>query len=168
MTLITNTDTTVFPYNGTDMVYDLDTRQYIITIAGVRNMTGINLVTLTGTTELADLFCLEASEIIYNYVYSMSQLQQIDYKRYWIAKDGDLRYLFKRILASQIKYMRISGANLLGFMHGVNIEKSKVLPLDSLRGMVEISSQSINMLKQSGLLYAGYHYHHDFTEDGTW
>jgi len=168
MDLITNTDTSIFPYNDTDMEYDLDTRQYLLTVEGVSNLLGENLATLLGNTVKANLFCVEASDIVYNYIYSYSQIRQITIKRYTIAKDGDLRELFKRALIAQMRYMVRSGANLLGDMHGVNIEKGKALELSSLRGNVLVSAQTHNLLSQSGLLYAGYMYIYDLDEDGTW
>jgi hypothetical protein len=167
MDLITNIDTTIFPYNDDDMVYDLDSRQYLLTIKGVKSLLGFNLETLVGTPQLALSFCLQNSDIIYNHIYSYSQLQAIGYRRYCIAKDGDLRYMFKRILSAQMRYLITSGANLLGDMHGVNIEKSKALSLNQLRGDVEISSQALKMLSQTGLLFGGYQYVYDYDDDGS-
>lgn len=168
MNLTTNTDITIFPYNDDDMVYDLDNRQYLLTVSGVKNLLGFNLEELTGSKELADIFCLEISDIVYNFIYSYTLLENMIYKRYMIAKDGDLRLLFKRILLAQTRYSVRSGANLLGDMHGVNIEKGKALRLDQLRGSVEISSQALRMLNAGGLLYNGYMYAYSLDEDGSW
>ena len=167
MNLITNIDTTVFPFNDENMVYDLDSRQYLLTVSGVKNLTGYNLEVLLGTAELANIFSLEISEIVYNFIYSHCRLNQISLRRYVIAKDEDLRDIFRRILTSQMRYAIRSGSNLLGDMHGINIEKSKALDINSLRGSVEISSQALKMLNQTGLLYSGYQYVYDFSEDGS-
>ncbi len=75
--------------------------------------------------------------------------------------------MFKRILSAQMRYLITSGANLLGDMHGVNIEKSKALSLNQLRGDVEISSQALKMLSQTGLLFGGYQYVYDYDDDGS-
>jgi len=167
MNLITNTDTSIFPYNDDNMVYDLDSRQYLLTVSGVKNLLGENLETLLGDKELANFFNLEISDIIYNYTYSYARMSQIKYKRWLIAKDEDLRELFKRILVAQTRYAIRSGANLLGDMHGVNIERGKALDINALRGMIEVSSQALKMLTRSGLLYNGHLYFSDFEEDGT-
>jgi len=167
MNLITNIDTTVFPYNDENMVYDLDSRQYLLTISGVKTLTGFNLSDLLGTSELAKIFCSEISDIVYNFIYSYCRINQIGIRRYSIAKDDNLREIFKRILTAQTRYAIRSGANLLGDMHGVNIEKSKSLDINKLRGSIEISSQALKMLNQSGLLYTGYQYIYDIDEDGS-
>jgi len=167
MNLITNIDTTVFPYNDKDMVYDLESRQYLLTVSGIKNLTGYNLETLLGTIELGNVFSLEISDIVTNFIYSHCRLNQIGLRRYVIAKDEDLRAIYKRILTAQMRYAIRSGSNLLGDMHGVNIEKGKALDINSLRGSIEISSQALKMLNQTGLLYSGHQYVYDFDEDGT-
>ncbi len=68
---------------------------------------------------------------------------------------------------AQTRYAIKSGANLLGDMHGVNIERSKAININQLRGAIEISSQAQKMLTQTGLLYTGYQYISDITDDGT-
>jgi hypothetical protein len=68
-----------------------------------------------------------------------------------------------------MRYLIRSGANLLGDMHGVNIEKGKALDINSLRGQIEVSSQAGKMLNQSGLLYSGHQYmDNDLLNDGTY
>jgi len=165
--LITNTDTSIFPYNTDNMVYDLDSRQYLLTVSGVNALLGENLAVKIGDEKKAIAFCLEISDMIYNFIYSYTKLAHIDQKRYQIAKDEDLRALFERILVAQMRYAIRSGANLLGDMHGVNIEKSKALNINSLRGQVEISAQALRMLSQSGLLFSGFQYIRSIDADGT-
>jgi len=167
MALITNIDTSIFPYNDDFMVYDLLLRQYKPTVSGIKDLLGYNLEVDTGSIEEANYFCTEASDIIYNHIYSYSGLRQIDLKRYVIAKDGDLRELFRRVLYAQIRYMVRSGANLLGDMHGVNVERGKALPISSLRGNIEVSSQAQKLLSRSGLLFTGYQFIPDLDEDGS-
>lgn len=167
MNLITNEDVTVFPYNDASMVYDLDSRQYLLTVSGVSNLLGQNLETLLGTHEEAVFFNQEISDMIYNFIYSHAKLPLVKHVRYRIAKDEDIRFIFQRILLAQTRYAIRSGANLLGDMHGVNIEKSKSLDINSLRGNVEISSQAHRMLLQTGLLYTGFAFAFDFDDDGS-
>ena len=153
MALITNIDTSIFPYNDDYMVYDLTLRQYKPTVSGIKDLLGYNLEVDTGSIEEANYFCNEASDIIYNHIYAYARLRQVGVKRYQIAKDEDLREIFRRVLYAQIRYMVRSGANLLGDMHGVNIERGKALDISSLRGNIEVSSQAHKLLNQSGRLY---------------
>lgn len=167
MAIITNVDTSIFPYNDSSMVYDLSLRQYKLTVSGVKDILGYDLVNDMGTMAEANYFMNEISDMIYNHIYSYSRLKQVEVKRYQIAKDEDLREIFKRILLAQTRYAVRSGANLLGDMHGVNIERGKALDISALRGNIEISSQAHKMLQQTGLLYSGYMYIYDFEDDGT-
>ena len=168
MALTTNYDTSIFPYNDNEMVYDLSLRQYKLTVSGVKDILGYDLEVDMGTIALANYFMNEISDIVYNHIYSYANVKQIDVKRYQIAKDEDLREMFKRILFAQTRYAVRSGANLLGDMHGVNIERGKALDISKLRGAIEISSQAHKMLSQTGLLYTGYLYFPTIDEDGTW
>ncbi|NOQ50476.1 MAG: hypothetical protein GQ557_02265 [Mycoplasmataceae bacterium] len=167
MNLITNTDTSVLPYNDDYLVYDLDSRQFLLTVSGVKDLLGYDLTNDIGTIQEANYFCLECSDIIYGHIYSYSNLNVIEQKRYSIAKDEDLREIIKRALLAQMRYMVKSGANLLGNMHGVNIERGKALDISKLRGNIIVSDQSHKLLSQSGLLHTGYQYIYDFEEDGS-
>lgn len=167
MQLITNVDTSVYPYNDDYMVYDLDSRQYLLTVSGVKDLLGFNLETLIGTIEEADYFCLEMSDIVYNFIYSYALLSQTKYKRWIIAKDGNIRELFKRVLLAQTRYAVRSGANLLGDMHGVNFERGKALDINSIRGSIEMSSQALKLIQRTGLLYSGFQYFSEYAEDDS-
>lgn len=168
MALITNIDTSIFPYNDDDMVYDLSLRQYKLTVNGVKDILGYDLEVDMKNIEKAKYFMNEISDMVYNHIYSYSNVSQVDIKRYQIAKDGDLREIFKRILVAQTRYAIRSGANLLGDMHGVNIERGKALGVEKLRGNIEISSQAQKMLSRTGLLFVGRQYYPTIEEDGTW
>lgn len=168
MALITNTDTSIFPYNDDDMVYDLSLRQYKLTVNGVKDILGYNLEVDMGSIALANIFMNEISDIIYNHIYSYSQIKQIELKRWVIAKDENLRELFKRILLAQTRYAIRSGANLIGDMHGINFERGKALDIKQVRGDILISEQAKQMLKQSGLLYTGYQYLPELEDDGSY
>ena len=91
MALITNYDTSIFPYNDSSMVYDLSLRQYKLTVSGVKDILGYDLIVDMGTLEEAQYFMNEISDIVYNHIYSYANVTQIDVKRYQIAKDEDLR-----------------------------------------------------------------------------
>lgn len=168
MALITNTDTSIFPYNDSDMVYDLDRQLYVLTIEGVRSLTGYDLLTLVGTTAKADFVRYEVSQDIYNFIAMYSLQKSFKIKQWLIAKDGTLRSTFKRMLADQFRYYINSGAGTLKDMHGVNLSNGKVVDLSHLRGNTLISGSVEAQLKISGLLYSGYMYNTDYSIDGTW
>ena len=168
MALITNTDSTVLPYNDEYMVYDLDRHMYILTEKGVKDLVGQDLLTLAENQIQADLIRYEVSQDIYNYISRYSLLSVNNYKVWLIAKDSDLRESFKRVLADQMRYYIRSGAGLIKDMHGIQIEKGKALNLSNLRNQVLISQSAEQLLMQSGLLYVGRMYYADYDNDGTW
>jgi len=168
MALITNTDTTILPYNDDYMVYDLDRQMYVLTNKGVISLVGENLVELTGNDVKGELVRYEVSEDVYNYISRYSLRETFNYKQWLIAKDETLRALFQRVLVNQTRYYIRSGAGLLKDMHGVQVEKSRALSLDVLRGKSNIATGAETILLNSGLLYVGRMYYSDYLDDGTW
>ncbi len=168
MALITNTDSTILPYNTDYMVYDLDRQMYILTNEGVRLLCGFDLIEATGNETRAELARYEVSQDVYNFISMYSLNKTYNYKVWLIAKDESLRPLFQRVLADQMRYYKASGAGSLKEQHGVNIEKGKALDISAIRGKVLISASSEIILMRSGLLYTGHMYYTDYSDDGTW
>jgi len=172
MSLITNTDSTIFPYNDDEMVYDLDLRMYILTDVACNDYIGDDLIGeeyFNGNTTKYDRFREEISEDIYEYIFSYTHVTSVKTKRYIMAKNPDLRESIKQALKYQLRYNVRSSANILKDMHGVNIEKGKALALSSIRGRVGFSPQAHNVLARNGLLYTGSGYNIlDVEEDGTY
>jgi hypothetical protein len=168
MALITNTDTSILPYNDDEMVYDIDRQMYILTNVGVNRLIGVNLIEIAGSETQANLIRYEVSQDVYNYIRGVTRLGQMNYKIYQIAKDENTRQDFKLVLVEQMRYYIRSGAGLLKDQHGVNIEKGKSINLNSLRGQVLISRGAEMLLYQLGLLFSGYMYNYNIENDGTW
>lgn len=168
MALITNTDTSVLPYNDDEMVYDLDRQMYLLTDVGVRRLTGIDLVELSGTETESKFNRYEIAQDLKNYISMNTLYTSWKYKVWLIAKDADLRNVIKRALADQTRYYVTSGAGSLKDMHGINITNGKVIDIALLRNQVSVSASVDLLLKQSGLLYAGKMYYSDYSDDGTW
>jgi len=172
MSLTTNTDSTVFPYNDEDMVYDLDLRMYILTVDACDDYIGDNLngeEYFDGNTKKYDRFREEVSEDIYEYIFSHTHASSVKTKRYVMAKDVSIRETIKKALKYQLRYNVRSSANILKDMHGVNIEKGKALSLSSIRGKIGIAPQAHNVLARSGMLYTGSGYQiSDVEEDETY
>jgi hypothetical protein len=168
MAFITNTDTSILPYNDKDMKYDIDLRQYIITASGVLKYTGINLLNNFDEPQEADAFLIECSDDVYNHIYLMSRLDTISYKRHQIAKDETIREDFKKALIYQIRYAHRSGAHLIKDQHGINLEKGKAIELERIRNEVLISSPTKQTLQRIGLLHSGRMYSFADLDDGTY
>ncbi len=168
MSFITNTDTTVLPYNTDNMKYDLDRQMYVLTNDGVKKLTGYDLDLLTGDINQSEIVRYEISQDIINHIASHSKNDSYNYKLWLIAKDENLRKVIERALADQTRYYVRSGAGVLKDMHGVHIEKAKALDINSIRGSVLISQSAEVQLLKSGLLFVGSMYYPDYKNDGTW
>ncbi|NOQ50318.1 MAG: hypothetical protein GQ557_01465 [Mycoplasmataceae bacterium] len=168
MAFITNVDSSVLPYNDDDMKYDINRRQYVLTVNGFENWSGLKLSSFTDSPEEGNALMYEVSDDIYEYMYSISRPSAINIKRYQIAKDEDIREDFKKALMSHTRYSLRSSANLLKDLHGVNIEKGKAIDINSLRGRVRIAVQSESILTRIGLLYSGHLQNTSIDSDGTW
>ena len=168
MNIITNTDTNVLPYNDDHMEYDLDSRMYLLTDKGIKDLTGYDILLETGTTQNKTRIKQRISLDVYNYIKRYSKLHTIKQKIYQIAKDEDTREIFKQALAEQALYYIESGAGALKTQHGVNIANGKALDLDVLRGRVLISPSAEILLSSVGLLFTGNLYSMSYLEDGTW
>jgi hypothetical protein len=167
MKFITNTDSTILPYNDSEMVYNLSKRQYQLTPTGFEALTGMKLDAYTDSPDEVNSFLIEISDDIYEYVYSFSNLNTVDYKRFTIAKNGDIRSDFKNALVNHARASLRSGMNLLKDMHGVSVEKSKALDKSTLMG--HLGGNAVRILTRIGLLYSGYLAQpNNYVEDGTY
>ena len=165
MAYITNTDSSILPYNDDYLLYDKDREMYVITEKAVRELCGFDLLKEAGTKVEADIIRYEVSQDIMNFISMYSLYTSYRYKVWLLAKDEDLRSSLLRVLADQMRYYKRSGAGLLKDMTGVDISKGKAMDLSSLRGNVLISASVEQLLKQMGMLYTGNMYYSEFEED---
>lgn len=168
MAIISNTDTTILPYNDDEMVWDDERHFYLLTDVGVKRLVGKDLQALAGSKDEAQYIRYEVSQDIQNFIARNSLMSAYKYKTWLMAKDSALRPIIKRVLADQMRYYIRSGAGLLKDMTGINISSGKVIDIANLRNNVLVSASVEQQLFQSGLLYAGSLYYSDYTEDGTW
>ena len=168
MTLITNEDSLVLPYNDEYMVYDIDEQMYVLTEKGIKEYTGYDILSLSKTKEKSDATRYRISRDVYNFIRRNSRINSYKQKVFWIAKDDDIREDFKRALVEQSLYYIESGAGMLKTQHGINIANGKAMDLNSLRGNVLISVGAEMILGQLGLLFRGFMHTYQYEEDGTW
>jgi len=159
---------TTYPLDDGDMYYDLDLRTYVLTVGAFNQYVGVNLVSEIESETKAKSFLEECSEDVKEFIYSYSLQNTVPYKMYKIAKDSNIRNEYKRALLAQARYAFRSSSNLLKDQHGINLEKSKVVDLKSLRGDIGISHITKNILGRIGLLNVGKVIHSNIIDDGTW
>lgn len=160
------------PYDDKDMKYDMDLRQYVLTPNYVLNNLYLeeHIETELRSNKRFDRLLREVSDDIYRYIYRYTLKNQIEIKRYVLAKKEEVRDVLKRAMLYQIRYYLRSGGGLLKDMPGVDIERSRMIDLDRLRGEGSIASQAIDALSEvPDILFAGVLYNRiELINDGTY
>lgn len=160
------------PYDDRDMKYDMDLRQYILEPNYVLNNLYLeeHIETELRSNNRFNRLLREVSDDIYRYIYRYTLKNQIEIKRYILAKKEDVRDVLKRAMLYQVRYYLRSGGGLLKDMPGVDIERSRMIDLDRLRGEGSIASQAIDTLSEvPDILFAGVMYHRiDIINDGSY
>lgn len=159
-----------YPYNDEYMTYDKTLGFYVLTPKACDEYLGEELSYYFDGNELKQkAFIREISEDIREFINSYTYVSSIKYKRYLMAKSPNLRPVIMQALKYQLRYAFRSSANALKDMHGVHIEKGKVIDLSKIRGKVGIAQNAIRVLENEGLLYVGKNlYVPNIEEDGTW
>lgn len=161
-----------YPYDDNDMKYDLNLRQYVLNPNYVLNSLYLeeHIETELRSNKRFDRLLREVSDDIYRYIYRYTLKNQIEIKRYILAKKDVIRDVLKRAMLYQVRYYLRSGGGLLKDMPGVDIERSRLIDLDRLRGEGSIASQAIDALSEvPDILFAGVLYQRiDIINDGTY
>ena len=161
-----------YPYDDNDMKYDLNLRQYVLNPNYVLNSLYLeeHIETELRSNKRFDRLLREVSDDIYRYIYRYTLKNQIEIKRYILAKKDVIRDVLKRAMLYQVRYYLRSGGGLLKDMPGVDIERSRMIDLDRLRGEGSIASQAIDALSEvPDILFAGVLYQRiDIINDGTY
>ena len=158
----------LYPFYDEHMVYNLTTRQYMVTNDAMIDYANIDLNKYFDTQSEVDAFLMEASDDIYEFIYQNSIVDMVKVKRYQIAKDPELREDFKRDLVNQVRAMVRFANNLLKDVHGIDPEQNASLDYKTLRSEVGISGNAVKILRRTGLLYMGRFEIINYVEDGTY
>ena len=148
---------TTFPYNDENLVYDYDAHQYIITYQGVLNGLGEDLYKYNMDVPTAANFLERISKQVYRYIYQYPKQSAIRWVEYRLAREEELRDIIFQAILGQVEYYLASAGPLIAMQTGVSIEKSKVIPLEELRGNRKIAESTEMILLNSGILYAGHY-----------
>lgn len=146
-----------YPYDDSNLVYDYDAHQYIITYQGVLNGLGEDLYKYNMDVPTAASFLERISKQIYRYIYQYAKLSTTRWVEYRLAKEEELRDVIYQAILGQVEYYLASAGPLIAMQTGVSIEKSKVIPLEELRGNRKIAESTEMILLNSGILYTGHY-----------
>jgi hypothetical protein len=160
------------PFDDNDMFYDKGIRQYVL-----KKNYALNNIYLEEHIEVElrsnkrfERLLYEVSDDVYRYIYRYTLKQSIPFKRYLLAKREDIRDVLKRAMLYQLRYYIRSGGGLLKDMPGVDLERSRVIDLDRLRGEAAMATHTIDILHEiPEILFNGRLYHFDdIFEDGSY
>lgn len=136
--------------NDQDMTYDKNIRQYVLKQPYVLNNIYLDehLETELRSNKRFERLLYEASDDIYRYIYRYTLKHQIPIKRYLLAKRDDIREVLKRAMLYQIRFYVRSGGGLIKDMVGIDLERSRTIDINRLRGENHIASQAIDILHE--------------------
>ena len=160
------------PFDDKDMFYDKNIRQYVLNPTYVLNTIFLDKhveVELRSNNRFKRLL-YEVSDDIYRFIYRYTVKHQIPVKRYLLAKREEIRDVLKRAMLYQIRYYLRSGGGLLKDMTGVDLERSRTIDINRLRGEGKVASDTIDILHEiPEILYSGRLYLNiRDLEDGTY
>ena len=145
------------PFNDENMKYDFSKQQYILTKDCVLNNLYLDeqIEVFLQTSNKIHQFLEEVSDDVYLFIYRYTRKDMRSIRKYLLAKREDYREVIKRAMLYQARYALRSGAIVLKDMHGVDIERTRALALEDIRGNVMIAEQARQVLLDAGLLYTG-------------
>lgn len=143
--------------------YDLDLHQYIVTVDYIKKKTGIDLVLEFGDKAEADRFIEEATDKLYDIIYSSAnQAEYEEYRRvkeYRAAKDHNIRTLLLNAIVVYIRASIYSSIDAVGDEHGIILESGSRV---EFKEYDDLSKQAKRKIIQTGLFYFGtYSYYVD-------
>jgi hypothetical protein len=147
----------IYPFNDENLVYDFDSHQYIITYNGVLNGLGEDLYEYNMDVPAAAKFLERISKQVYRFIYQHVKYSATRWVEYRLAKEEELRDVVFEAILGQVEYYLASAGPLVAMQTGVSIEKSKVIPLEELRGNRKIAESTEMILLNSGILYTGHY-----------
>jgi hypothetical protein len=137
------------------MDYDYTLHEYVLTAEAVKKYLGLDVVAEFRTVQAANAELIKQSMEVYAYMYSAGLRGNKPQIEYLIATGGQYRVAIFHALLGQCEYAMESRGNLVPLQHGVLLSKGTVIPLELLRGDVQVSLRTVQSLSEAGLLYGG-------------
>lgn len=142
------------PYDDKDMYYDEDWEQYVLNTDFPKNKIAMPqaLEAELGKNDYLKKLCYEASDDVYQYIYTHGKQTTQPIKKWIIENRDEERKIIKRAMLYQIRYSLRGGGNLIKDMAGVDFRRGKTIDLKDLRGERGIAEPAIKELKKSRFL----------------
>ena len=141
------------PTDTAALKYNYDRHKYILDLDWVRNNLGIDFVDIERSETKARDKLYQISRTIYDFIYKHTNYKKA--MEYRLAFDDTLQTAIQEALEEQARYESQMSAEYLALQSGVNVLNGVVIPLERLRGVVRISPNAEERLRQEKLLYTG-------------
>ncbi len=146
------------PIEDKDMFFDEEYQQYVLKKDYPLNRLFLDegIEQWARTSKQFDKMLLEISDDIYRYIENHTQRASMRTKMFIIKKDELARVALKRAMLAQVRYYLRSGAGAVKDMVGVDIERSRAIKINELRGDRQLSPDAITILNSHPILtYTG-------------
>jgi len=143
------------PTNYTQMTYNKGSHRFVPTREGIEKALSIKLSLQAHLFEQEDdipAWLDDKSKEVYDYIYSEIPIDNVDVVEYLLAYDVKYHKILFDMFVEQAEYDRLSGASLLKWQHGVNIERGKANNIANIRGRVAIAPAAAKKIQKTGLL----------------
>ena len=136
-----------YPYSDDYMIYDYNAHMYYLTPKAVMDIVGENLDTRlntygdTNTSTIAERFCRESAESLYDYIRDTCLSYSV--MEFIMACDGRMRDKVKEMLVAIMRYHLKNGK--IEEFNGMNVQKGTAMRVEDLRGDLDVPKRVVSM-----------------------
>lgn len=141
--------------NDAYMRYDYELHQYIVTPEAIQKYIGIDIYSVYTNQQTAHAELVNQSTQVYSWLYDQLPPGTNRNVEFLIATGDPYRDAMFKALLGQAEYALASRGNEVPLQHGVLLSKGTVIPIEALRGNVQVSLKTEQALNRVGLLYNG-------------
>ena len=137
------------------MTYDMELHQYVLTSDAAMKYLGIDINSVYASQQVANAELIKQSMQVYDWMYSQLLPGAKANVEFLIATGDVYRDVIFKALLGQLEYAIESRGNEVPLQHGVLLSKGTVIPVEQLRGEVQVSLKTVQAITNAGLLYNG-------------
>ena len=142
------------------MSWDSTAHFYLPTDELIQAKLNINLEVELGSETEKNLFLEDAMWFIKDYLISYGEQQAVTSNtrkiEYMLANNSNNERLsLQRAYVEFVRYAKNDEGDMVSLQTGLNLIKGQIVPINELRGRIELSGRLERILRNSGLLYGG-------------
>jgi hypothetical protein len=137
------------------MTYNYALHQYVLTRDAAMTFLGIDLYSIYSSQQVANAELINQAMQVYSWLYDQLQPGAKRNVEYLIATGDPYREAMFKALLGQCEYAVASSGNEVSLQHGIQLSKGTVVPVETLRGRLQVSLKTEQAINSVGLLYTG-------------